>query len=174
MLNISKARTSETNEVIQHYKTVINQIQNNKHTPGWIFGIHPTEEHIKNAIKNQELIIGKVESKIVASLILDKNPLEANDKIQWSQNHKKEEISFIHLVAVNQEYKNMGFAKQMLNHTFKLAKNNKIKSIRLSLNIKNLIIENLYLKTGFNCMGTEEVFIEKRGNITFNLYEKII
>lgn len=174
MLKISKANIEDTQEIITHYQTVINQIQNYKYNPGWKFGVHPTKEHLEESIKNGELIIGKINSKIVASLILDKNPLEANDKVQWTQNLDEDEINFIHLVAVNQDYKNKGIAKQMLNHTFSLAKDNQIKSIRLSLNVSNLVIENLYIKTGFKHMGTEEVFIEKRGDITFNLYEKIL
>lgn len=174
MLNITKANIDDIDEIVKHYKTVINQIENYKYSPEWKFGIHPTKEQIVNSIKSQELLIGKLDSKVVASLVLDKNPLEANDKIKWSQNLKDDEVGFIHLVAVNQDHKGQGFAKQLLNHAFELAKDNSIKSIRLSLNVKNLIVEKLYLKTGFKCMGTEEVFIEKRGNITFNLYEKLL
>lgn len=174
MLEITKASIDDTDEVIQHYITVINQIKNYDYTPGWTYGIHPTKEHIVNAIKTGELYIGKLNSKIVASLIIDKNPLEANDKVQWTEKFDEDEIYFIHLVAVNQNYKNKGLAQQMLNYAFNLAKDNLIKSIRLSLNVTNLAIENLYLKTGFKCMGTVEVFIQRRGNIIFNLYEKII
>lgn len=174
LLKISKANINDIDDVITHYKTVINQIQHNQYNPSWKFGIHPTKESIEKAVKKGELYIGKLNSKVVASLILDQNPLEANDKINWTQEFDPSEIYFIHLVAVNQDYKNRGLAKEMLNYTFDLAKSNSIKSIRLSLNINNLIIETLYLKTGFKCMGTETVFIENRGNITFNLYEKII
>ena len=174
MLKITKANIYEINDVIQHYKTIINQIKDYSYSPGWKYGIYPTDEHITNAIKKGELYVGKLDSKIVASLIINKNPVEANEKIIWTQKLNVHEIYYIHLVAVNQNYKKRGLAKQMLYHSFNLAKNNLIKSIRLSLNVKNITIENLYLKTGFKLKGTEKVFIKKRGYITFNFYEKIV
>ncbi|RAP53051.1 MAG: hypothetical protein BZ138_01905 [Methanosphaera sp. rholeuAM270] len=174
MLEITKANITEISDVITHYKTVIEQIKDYDFTPGWEFGIHPTEEHIKKAIESGELYIVRIDSEIAGSLIIDNNSLEANDKIDWTYDLTDEETYFIHLVAVNQDYRNRGIAKRMLSYADELAKRNSIKSIRLCLNKTNSNIEGLYLKAGFEYMGTVDVYIQKRGNITFKLYEKIV
>lgn len=174
MLNITKAREDELNDIITHYKTVIEQIKDYDYTPGWIFGKYPKKEHLQKPIEKGNLYVGKIDSKIVSSIVIDQNENDGYDKLNWSNEFNADEIYYIHLVAVNQDYKNRRIAKTMLDYAFDMAKENSIKSIRLSLNLKNINIEPLYLKNGFEYVDSFEIFIEDRGMVNFNVYEKII
>lgn len=62
----------------------------------------------------------------------------------------------------------------MLNYAFDLAKENSIKSIRLSIHMNNLGIEPVYTKLGFQYVDSIEVNNKYRGLISFKVYEKIL
>ena len=174
MLNIRKANINDTKQVLKHYSTVIDQIQNYESNPEWIHGIYPKEEKIIESIETGELYLGIINSKVVSSMVLDHNPNQGFEEINWNVNCDEKSAYYIHLVAVNQNYKNRGIAKEMLRYTFNNAKNNDIKSIRLSLNRKNLAIEKLYTQFEFKYVDAIEVNDKDRGLKFFNVYEKVI
>ena len=62
----------------------------------------------------------------------------------------------------------------MLNYAFDLAKENSIKSIRLSIHMNNRGIEPVYTKLGFKYVDSIEVNNKYRGLISFKVYEKIL
>lgn len=173
-LKIRNADIADKEKVINLYKLVIDQIKDNRYNPEWIFGKYPKEENIVKPLEANEVIVGEINSEIVSAMVVNHNTNEGYDEVKWNVITSDDNIYFIHLVAVNQNFTNRGIAKQMLNYVFNMARDESIKSIRLSLNINNSNIENLYLKQGFEYVDTITVLIEDRGFKTFKLFEKII
>lgn len=174
MFKIRKAIKEDTDEIIHLYKEVINQIKEYESNPGWIFGKYPKKEYIESLIKLDEVYVGLIENEIVSSIVVNHTPNKEDDKIEWNVQTDLENIYYIHLVAVNRKHKGKNIATQMIKYVINKAKENNIKSIRLNINKTNLKIEKLYLQLGFDFVASNTVFIEERGYISFNNYEKII
>lgn len=171
---IRKATEEDTENVLNHYRTVINQIRNNEYNPGWEHDIYPLKEDITQAINSDELYIGIKDGKIASSIIINNTKYDGYENLNWNVEAKDNEIYYIHLVAVNQDYKKQGLAKNMLNYAFDLAKKNSIKSIRLSIHMNNIAIEPVYTKLGFEYIDTINVNHKLRGPLQFKVYEKTI
>ncbi|RAP48671.1 MAG: hypothetical protein BZ135_00390 [Methanosphaera sp. rholeuAM6] len=174
MLKIRKANIEDKMKVINLYKLVIEQIKDNEYNPEWIYGIYPKEKNITEPLEVNEVIVGEIDSEIVSAMVVNHISNEGYDTVEWNVDTSDDNVFFVHLVAVNQNFRNRGIAKEMLRYVFNMAENESVKSIRLSLNVNNLGIENLYLKQGFEYVDSITVFIKDRGLKTFNVYEKII
>lgn len=174
MLAIRKASSDDIHIVLNLYKKLIDEVKNQEYTPEWEYGVYPKEESLIKSIEANELYVGEIDSEIVSSIVIDHNPNKDYENIKWKLDVKNEEVYYIHLVAVNQDYKKKGIAKQMLSHAFKQAKKNSIKSIRLSVVKNNLPAENLYKKFDFELRNSIEVYDEDRGLKFFKVLEKII
>lgn len=173
-MKFRKALLSELNTILELYEELITTIKQDTHTPEWIWGVYPKKEHIKSAIESDELYVGEKDSKIVSSLVLNHTPNAGFEDLTWNVNEDYENVYVIHLVAVKHDYRGHGFAKAMLNHVFEIAKNNNIKSIRLSIIKNNIPAENLYKKFDFKYIDSVDVDDKDRGLKSFKVYEKII
>ena len=174
MFEIRKADMKDVDDVLNHYKEVINQIKDNEFNPGWRYDIYPKEKNLINSIKSGNMYIGLIDSRIVSSIIIDHIPIHCHDTINWNIHPKEDEIYYVHLVAVNQDYRKQGLASKLLKFAFDLSKENGVKCIRLSINKNNIPIEKLYKRHGFIHVDSIEVDDEDRGLLFFEIYEKII
>jgi len=174
MLTIRQANIKDKNSVLKFYEELIDQIKDNKYTPQWENGVYPKKENIIKSIKSNEMYIGEKDSKLVCAMVLDHNANKGYENIQWLTDVDFNDVYVIHLLAVKPEYNHQGFAKQLLNFAFDKAKNEGMKSIRLSIMKDNVPAERLYQKKGFEYVGSMEVYDEDRGLKCFNVGEKII
>lgn len=174
VINIRKATKKDTEDVLNHYRTVIEQIRNNQYNPGWEHNVYPLKEDITQAIDSDELYVGIKDGKIVSSIIINNTINEGYEKLKWNVETEDNEVYYIHLVAVNQNYKKQGLAKNLLKYAFNHAKKNSIKSIRLSIHMNNIAIEPVYTKLGFEYIDTIKVNHKLRGPLQFKVYEKTI
>ena len=174
MLKFRKANKDDIDTVINLYKELINAIKNNEHTPQWEYGVYPKDETIINAIEEQELYVGEIESEIVSSVVVNHKANAGYEKIKWKIDEDYENIYVVHLVAVKHGHGNKGIAKKMLSYIFDLAKEKSIKSVRLSIMENNVPAEKVYKKLDFEYIDTISIHADDRGLKTFNLYEKLI
>ena len=173
MFEIRKSNMNDVDMIIKHYKEVIIQIKNNKYNPNWEYGVYPKEENIINSIKSGDLYIGLINSQIVSSIVIDHTPIQKYDTINWRINASDDEAYYIHLVAVNQDYKHQGIANKMLKYAFNKCIKENIKTVRLCINKNNISIEKLYLNNGFSNVDSIEVNDEDRGLLFFEVYDKL-
>lgn len=174
MLSIRKANKNDINTVIELYEELINAIKDNEHTPQWVYGIYPKDETIIEAIEAEELYVGEIDSEIVSSIVINHKANEGYENIKWKIDDDYDNIYVVHLVAVKHGHGNKGIAKKMLSYVFDLAKENSIKSVRLSIMENNVPAERVYKKLDFEYVDTMTVDLADRGVKTFNLYERII
>lgn len=174
MLNIRKAKCDDIDIVLDLYKDLIDKIKNNKFTPEWEYGIYPREEYIIDLIKSNEVYVGEIDSEIVSSIVINHKPNPGYENIKWNTDLENENVYYIHLVAVNPSHKRKGIGKEMLNFSFNQAKENSVKSIRLSVVKNNLPAENLYKKFDFEHIDSIEVYDKYRGLKHFKVFEKVL
>lgn len=174
VITIRKASEKDIENVLKLYSEVIDQIRDNESNPGWEHGVYPRKENICDAINAEELYVGEKDNEIALAIVINNRTNEGYENIKWNVDVDDEYVYYIHLVAVNQRFRKQGFAKKMLNYAFDLAKENSIKSIRLSIHMNNLGIEPVYTKLGFKYVDSIEVNNKYRGLISFKVYEKIL
>ena len=174
MLKFRKASLEDTDTILQLYEELINAVKDNKYNPQWDYGVYPKEETITNAIKEGNLYVGTLDSEIVSSIVVDHNTNLGYENIEWKIDENYENIYVIHLVAVKNSQQKKGIATQMLNEVFQMAKENNIKSLRLSIIENNLPAEKVYKKLEFEYIDTISVHADDRGLKTFDLYEKVL
>lgn len=83
-------------------------------------------------------------------------------------NYGQESVAFITSISVVKDYQGQGIGNKLLNKIIDLAKNKKIKKIRLEVNSENDKALNFYLNNGFIALRSEEA------NEDFCLLELII
>lgn len=174
VITIRKANKNDIKNVLKLYSEVIDQIRYNESNPNWEHGTYPRKEDICTAINSGELYVGVKEEEIASAIVINNKSNEGYENVKWNLDVDDEYVYYIHLVAVNQRFRKQGFAKKMLNYAFDLAKENSIKSIRLSIHMNNLGIEPVYTKFGFKYVDTIEVNNKYRGLLSFKVYEKIL
>lgn len=174
MLKIRKASINDADAVTKLYEELIDAIKDNEYTPQWEYGVYPKDENIITAIEDEELYVGEIDSEIVSSIVINHKPSKGYEQVKWKIDDEYDNIYVVHLVAVKHGHGKKGIAKKMLNYVFDLAKENSIKSVRLSIMENNLPAEKVYKKLDFEYIDTITIKADERGIKTFNLYEKLI
>lgn len=104
--------------------------------------------------KNNVFTLGKFDNqKIVGIAVLVISPRE-----------KMRHGATINSVYVNQEYRNKGFAQELINEAIEIAKENQVETIKLSVVTHNKKALYLYDKLGFSIYGEEPKMIKYNGN----------
>lgn len=174
MITIRKARENEYDKVLSFYYELIDLMQHEEYTPGWKKGIYPADDYIKESIRKGELYIGLIDESIYAAMIVNHEYNEGYEKIKWLIETTKEETLIIHALGVISTMKNKGLAKELVEYVINLAKENRIKNIRLDVLEGNIPAEKLYTKKGFTYITTTPMYYEDTGWVNYMLYEYLL
>lgn len=131
------AETDEIEIIYDFYKEVCKELEGAKHSPLWQIGLYPCIEDIKNHIKNKDMYISIIDSRIAGALA--------------TVNHG--DYSSLHLFAVHSDFRNQNLGGMMMNKLFEIAKERSNSKIILDVVKGNLPAEKLYQKTGFKYIG---------------------
>lgn len=142
--------------------------------PGWIKGIYPTREDAVRGIENNTLYVARYDGKITGSIILDHQPEEAYNNVEWKVDVDYKHVFVIRTFVVHPSFLKRGIGLALMNYSLKLAQNSGIQSIRLDVYEKNLPAISLYEKCGFDYIGTVDLGLSNYGLDWFKLYEKVV
>lgn len=138
----------------------INQWQNN----------YPNIETIKNDINNGESYVLLKENNIVATVAVSFNGEKNYETIYEGNWLTSGEFVVIHRIAVDNSYKGLGLATEIIKNVEKLCLNNEVHSIKIDTHEENISMQNLLKKNGFKYCGI--IYLEdKSKRIAF---EKIL
>lgn len=174
MLKIRKAAEEEYEEVVEFYYDLIDALAETEYKPGWKKDIYPTREFLEEAIKKQELYLGRKDGKILSCMILNHSCHENYKKISWRIQAEEQEVLVIHALGVHPAFSGQGIAKQMVQKAIKIAEKEKGKTIRLDVLQGNIPAEKAYLKMGFQYCGTVKMFYPDTGLADFRLFDFLI
>ncbi len=154
-IKIKPAENGEAEKIYHFYEDICRGLEGAQYSPLWQIGLYPCIEDIKNHIKNKDLYISIIDSRIAGALA--------------TVNHG--DYSSLHLFAVHSDFRNQHLGGMMLNKLFEIAKERSNSKIVLDVVKGNLPAEKLYQKTGFKYIGEKTEFIERIGKVDFNIYE---
>ncbi|MFQ8706736.1 MAG: GNAT family N-acetyltransferase [Thomasclavelia sp.] len=171
---IELASLKDIDEIEKFYNKVVDDLVENNNYPGWKKGIYPTRLEAVSGIENQELYVVRFDNKIIGSVVINHKQEKNYYLAPWKIEAKDKEIYVIHTLAIHPQYKGLKIAQKLLEYVEGLAKQNKIKAIRLDVRQGNIPAIKLYEKCGF--VYISEINLDFRGEDLglFDLYEKII
>ena len=94
--------------------------------------------------------------------------------MKWSVDAEDPELLVIHALGVHPDYAGKGIAKEMVRNVIEMAREQKLKTIRLDVLEGNVPAEKAYSKMGFQYVTTLKLFYEDTGWTNFKVYEYII
>ncbi|MDE5996263.1 MAG: GNAT family N-acetyltransferase [Eubacterium sp.] len=154
-IEIRLAEAGEIDKIYDFYKEVCKELEGAKYSPLWQIGFYPCIEDIKNHIHNKNMYIAVTDGRIAS--------------VMATVNHG--DYSSLHLFAVHSDFRNQHLGKQMMNKLFEISKERGNSKVILDVVKGNLPAEKLYQKMGFDYIGEKTEYIERVGNVDFNIYE---
>lgn len=128
------AETDEIEIIYDFYKEVCKELEGAQYSPLWQIGLYPCIEDIKNHIKNKDLYISIIDSRIAGALA--------------TVNHG--DYSSLHLFAVHFDFRNQHLGGMMLNKLLKLQRKETTAKLFLMLLKETCLLRNFIKKRDLN------------------------
>lgn len=170
-MNIRLAEGFEFDNVQKFYYNLIDMMQDSRYFPGWVKGVYPSDDYLREAIAKRELWVCEIEGEIAAAVVLNHDCNDGYKDVNWSVEAKSDEVLIVHALGVLPTFHGQGIASAMLDHTKELGKRTNQKAIRLDVLLKNAPAEKLYIKHGFCLIDTLKLYYDNTGLTEFKLYE---
>lgn len=164
---VRKAGMDDLLKCLEIYSLVGESMKDTPYDIKWRLGSHPTPNEIECAIKNGELLIIRQGARIYASAFLNEHGTVNYENAKWNIHTEKAVVA--HLIAVNPNFRRMGFASRLMNGLIKEAEREGYEALRLDVKEFNAPAIGLYKSLGF-CVVDK--YYDKEEGCTFLLLEK--
>lgn len=154
-IEIKRAEHGEAERIYHFYEDVCRELEGARYSPLWQIGLYPCIEDIKNHINDKNMYVAVIDGRIAGAMA--------------TVNHG--DYSSLHLFTVHSDFRNQHLGRLMMNKLFVIAKERGNSKLILDVVKGNLPAEKLYQKMGFRYIGEKAEFIERVGNVDFNIYE---
>lgn len=172
-LIIGPLRMDELEDLVSFYRQIIDQLHKRDSVVKWSMDVYPTEQDIATALEAGEMHAGTLDGRIVCSFRLGGND-ETYDRFDWPTEAAPEEVSVIHLLAVDDDFAGRGFATRLVAYAVGISRKMGKKVIRLDVLKGNTPAEKLYLKCGFSFVTEQKIFYEDTGLMDFRMFELVL
>jgi ribosomal protein S18 acetylase RimI-like enzyme len=133
--------------------------------------MYPTKDDIENYIKKGAMYVLSEDDIIIGAMAVTMNQCDAYHAINWSLPLADDDVSVIHVLAVNPDYQGKGLGEILIDEATSIARNNGKKAIRLDALADNVPAHHLYEKKGFAYRGKQNLYAENTGCIDFFFFE---
>ena len=173
-LIMKKCGSDELARILNFYRFVIDETEGMSVFARWIYGKHPTEEQIRDYIKQGNMYYSEEGSHIVAAVAVTPYQTDEYHDINWQIALKDDEVAVVHLLGVNPHFQKGGTAKAMVREIVNLAKNEGKKAVRLDALECNIPAHRLYESLGFQKRDVRNWYASNTGWINFYLFEYLL
>lgn len=173
-IEIIKASISHIDEIERLYNDLNIALESGINYAGWKLGIYPIRETAIKGIEEDNLYILKCNDEIAGSIILNNEPEKAYYNAKWQIDADYNEVLVVHTFVVHPKYSRLGIGKRLMDFAEDVARELKMKSIRLDTYDENMPASKLYEKCGYNFIGKVDLGYGEYGLDWFKLYEKIM
>lgn len=173
-----KADKNDFGLIRDFYWDLIDGIEDRQQEVGWIKGVYPSDEMLKEALFKEELYLlikddaGNLsEESILAAVILNSDHNEGYEGISWNVDCDHSEVMIPHALGVAADVQGKGVGKRLVNEMIRLARQEGKKAVRLDILGRNHIAEKLYTGAGFEFIEEKLMYYEDTGWTEFRMYE---
>lgn len=146
---MKRCEISDVDRISRFYQYVSKNTRNMQQFGKWIYGLHPTKEQIESYIKYGFMYCFERSNKILGAIAITPFQETEYQDIDWQIACQNNEVSVVHLLAVNPNYQGCGIARKIMRNAIHIAKNSNSKSVRLDALSCNIPAYRLYHSIGF-------------------------
>lgn len=173
-ITIERACADNIEEIGELYDNLNDYLTASVNYPGWKKGVYPTKEYAEKGIKEGSLYAAWNCSKIVGTVILNHEPENGYDTVDWNFKEDCSKIYVIRTLAVHPDYLKRGIGSSLLDFSIEQAKKDGMNALRLDVYEKNLPAIRLYERHGFKYVATADLGYSSYGLNNFRLYERCL
>ena len=173
-MRIIQACPDDFETIRAFYYSLIDGMQERKQIITWIKDVYPAPEFLRSALNNGELYLCCDGPRIAASMVVNRDCNEGYRNLGNETPLTNEEVLVIHALGVHPDYTGKGIGKMMVEEAVKIAKKSGAKGLRLDVLKGNEAARRLYLRCGFEYVGSVQMYYENTGNAYFGIYEFVI
>lgn len=174
LLFLKRCEDHDIDRISKFYQYVSENTENMDRFGKWIYGLHPTKEQIEFYIKSGFMYSFEKSGEILGTVAI--TPFQGTEyqNIDWQIACQNNEVSVVHLLAVNPDHQGCSIAKKIMRNAIDIAKNNNSKSLRLDALSCNIPAHRLYQSIGFEKRGVCNWDTDNVGNAEFYLFELLL
>lgn len=164
-------REEDFDRMIAFYQDAIENTKDMERYGKWIFGLHPTEEMIREYIRKGNMYDCEEGGVLLGAMAITWEQGEDYHDTDWAVSFQDDEVVVVHLLCVNPAVQKQGVEKQMMKCAIALFKEKGKKALRLDALSCNSPAQRLYESIGFVRRGTKRWYADNVGWTDFFLYE---
>lgn len=168
MFTLRQAQPEDFNSVCTLYQKIIASLESRTNFPLWTWGVHPSQQSLKEALDNREIWLFEQNGQLCGSAFVNR-VLEGEEQVSWQGN----DAWCIHLFGIDPVLGGKGLSDRFLQGLLAILKEKRADSIRLNLIEGNDPARNLYTRNGFEHRGHYSVWLDDEGFLPFEMMEKL-
>jgi len=154
MMEIRPAEPAQLPAVCRFYREICEALRGAKYSPLWVYGAHPSEESLRQAVEQQTMHLGWQGARIAAAVVLEEGPAG------WA----------LHLLAVHPAFRGQNLGAELLARMADLACAQGGTRLLLDVVEDNLPAIRLYERLGFVPTGQRQEFQDFCGHVVLREY----
>ena len=154
MIKVKAAEPAQLPEVYRFYQEICEALKGAEYSPLWVYGAHPSEESLKQAVEQQTMHLAWQGARIASAVVLEESPAG------W----------WLHLLAVHPAFRGQNLGGELLTRMADLARARGGTTLLLDVVEGNLPAIRLYERLGFVPTGRREEFQNFCGHVALREY----
>ena len=173
-MKLTLASDKDFEAVRAFYDHVIEHTADIKKHARWIKGLHPDDHSICEYIEQNAMYLLLDGERIAGAMAITMFQTEDYHFVKWKMDASDDEVSVIHILAVNPDYQGTRIEKRMIEEAIRISRAEGKLACRLDALASNLPAHNLYQSKGFVFRGKQHWYAENTGWTDFYLYEYVL
>lgn len=173
-MRIEKASMTSFDQIRQFYHSLIDTMKEYGLRITWEKDVNPSPEFLKKSIEDGCFYTGYHEDQMAAGMIVNHDHNPEYQAVPWKIQAEDKEILVIHCLGVHPYFSGKGAGREMVDHAISMARDQKMKAVRLDVLKENTAARNLYIRYGFEYRTTLKLYYPNTGRADFEMYEYIL
>lgn len=173
-MRIVQASPYDFEKVRAFYHSLIDGMKERNQTITWIKDVYPAPEFLRSSLDDGELYLCCDGSRIAAAMVVNHDCNEGYRSLGKETPLANAEVLVIHALGVHPDYSGRGIGKMMVEEAIEMAGRSGAKGLRLDVLRGNEAAKKLYLRCGFQYVGSVQMYYENTGITDFGIYEYVI
>ena len=171
-MQFRQTRPADLDPLCAFYQYVCEKTDNMPRYCRWIFGLHPSEELLREFLEAEAMYLCEDGGEIVAAAAMTMAQDEDYHDIAWAYPHEDDAVAVIHVFCVRPELRHTGLAQEFAAALIRTASEAGKKSVRLDALASNLPTHRFYARLGFVKRGVKEMYACNVGQTEFWFFER--
>ena len=174
-LSLRRAQQRDIPAAQAVYREIIDHLAATVDFPHWHTENHPTPDEVAGWIEAGELYLATTRSGAIAGVtVLNHDSAEQYADAAWTIAAEPEEVLVVHALGVVPGFLGQGVARSLVEASLQLARERKLRTVRLDTYVENIPARRLYVRCGFRDLGCHTVRYEGTDLSEFHLFEYVL